>query len=277
MANSSNETYIGINSGQMKDETFSGDNIITKTIKLDNSNANVNVNSKNANVSANVPANAPAENSIFWVNSPSILFSKNHITELWPSDKMTREQKLNAITRLVLLLTLAGFLLSKNYKILVTGFVSIVFLIITYKILNNNVNQKMKETFSNENIYDKVKHNYTNPTTANPVMNILLPEIQDNPHRLEAAPAYNKAVEKAINKETQDFIVTNFNNDETIRKKLFDDRGDKFDFECSMRQFYSTANTRVPNNQNEFARFCYGNMASCKDGDVEMCFRNSER
>ena len=273
MANSSNETYIGINSGQMKDETFSGDNIITKTIKLDNSNANVNVNSKNANVSANVPA----ENSIFWVNSPSILFSKNHITELWPSDKMTREQKLNAITRLVLLLTLAGFLLSKNYKILVTGFVSIVFLIITYKILNNNVNQKMKETFSNENIYDKVKHNYTNPTTANPVMNILLPEIQDNPHRLEAAPAYNKAVEKAINKETQDFIVTNFNNDETIRKKLFDDRGDKFDFECSMRQFYSTANTRVPNNQNEFARFCYGNMASCKDGDVEMCFRNSER
>ena len=277
MANSSNETYIGINSGQMKDETFSGDNIITKTIKLDNSNANVNVNSKNANVSANVPANVPAENSIFWVNSPSILFSKNHITELWPSDKMTREQKLNAITRLVLLLTLAGFLLSKNYKILVTGFVSIVFLIITYKILNNNVNQKMKETFSNENIYDKVKHNYTNPTTANPVMNILLPEIQDNPHRLEAAPAYNKAVEKAINKETQDFIVTNFNNDETIRKKLFDDRGDKFDFECSMRQFYSTANTRVPNNQNEFARFCYGNMASCKDGDVEMCFRNSER
>ena len=271
MANSSNETYIGINSGQMKDETFSGDNIITKTIKLDNSNANVNVNSKNANV----PANVPAENSIFWVNSPSILFSKNHITELWPSDKMTREQKLNAITRLVLLLTLAGFLLSKNYKILVTGFVSIVFLIITYKILNNNVNQKMKETFSNENIYDKVKHNYTNPTSANPVMNILLPEIQDNPHRLEAAPAYNKAVEKAINKETQDFIVTNFNNDETIRKKLFDDRGDKFDFECSMRQFYSTANTRVPNNQKDFAQFCYGNMASCKDGDVEMCFRNS--
>jgi hypothetical protein len=42
-----------------------------------------------------------------------------------------------------------------------------------------------------------------------------------------------------------------------------------------MRQFYSTANTRVPNNQKAFAQFCYGNMASCKDGDVEMCFRNS--
>jgi len=55
---------------------------------------------------------------------------------------------------------------------------------------------------------------------------------------------------------------------------LFDDRGDKFEFEQSMRQFYTTANTRVPNNQFEFARFCYGNMASCKDGDVEQCIRN---
>jgi hypothetical protein len=285
MASSSNETYIGKNTGQLKDETFSEDNIITKTIKLDNENANNannenanNANANNANVAnnANDANSATNENSIFWLVNPSILFSKNHMTELWPTEKMTREQKLNAITRLVILLTLAGFFLSNNYKILVTGIVSIVFLIITYKILNKDVNVKLNETFSNENIYDKVKHNYTNPTSANPIMNILLPEIQDNPHRLEAAPAYNKAVEKAINQETQDFIVTNFNNDETIRKKLFDDRGDKFDFECSMRQFYSTANTRVPNNQNEFARFCYGNMASCKDGDVEMCFRNSD-
>jgi len=273
MASSSNETYIGKKTGQLKDETFSEDNIITKTIKLDNANTN-NANNANDANDANVANN---ENSIFWLVNPSILFSKNHITELWPTEKMTREQKLNAITRLVILLTLAGFFLSNNYKILVTGIVSIVFLIITYKILNKDANVKLNETFSNENIYNKVKHNFTNPTSANPIMNILLPEIQDNPHRLEAAPAYNKAVEKAINQETQDFIVTNFNNDETIRKKLFDDRGDKFDFECSMRQFYSTANTRVPNNQNEFARFCYGNMASCKDGDVEMCFRNSDR
>ena len=277
MASSSNETYIGINSGQMKDETFSGDNIITKTIKLDNPNVNPNVNlSVNPNVNCvGNSKNDNNENSVFWINRPTILFSKNYITQLWPLDEMTREQKLNAITRLVILLTLAGFLVSNNYKILVTGFVSIVFLIITYKILNKDLNQKIKETFSSENLYAKVKHNFTNPTTANPVMNILLPEIQDNPNRLEAAPAYNKAVERAINQETQDFIVTNFNNDENIRKKLFDDKGDKFDFECSMRQFYSTANTRVPNNQKDFAQFCYGNMASCKDGDVEMCFRNS--
>lgn len=279
MINSFNDTY--------KDNSLITDNIITKTIKLDSTNSISNNNSSNnsSNNCVDDESNNPNntnnpnnnENIMFWIDDPKELFSKTHITELWPLDEMSREQKLNAITRLVILLTLVGFLLSYNYKILVTGFVSIFFLIITYKVLNNknNQNKKMRETFSNENIYDKVKHNFTNPTIINPVMNILLPEIQDNPNRLEAAPAYNKAVENAINSETQDFIVTNFNNDETIRAKLFDNREDKFDFECSMRQFYSTANTRVPNNQTEFARFCYGNMASCKDGDVEMCFRNS--
>ena len=297
MVNGFNETYIGTSNGQMKDDT--PDNIITKTIKLDPTNSNPistpistpisNTNSSTTTIcvddnnsnngNSNGNSNGKHENILFWIDDPTILFSKKYITELWPLDEMSREQKLNAITRLVLLLTLAGYVVSNNYKIVVTGLVSIFFLIITYKILNNNnnVNQKTRETFSNENIYDKVKHNFTNPTIINPVMNILLPEIQDNPNRLPAAPSYNKAVEKAINSETQDFVVTNFNNDETIRKKLFDNREDKFDFECSMRQFYSTANTRVPNNQNEFARFCYGNMASCKDGDVEMCFRNSSQ
>ena len=62
MASSSNETYIGINSGQMKDETFSGDNIITKTIKLDNSNSNVNSKNANAANAANAVNAASADN-----------------------------------------------------------------------------------------------------------------------------------------------------------------------------------------------------------------------
>ena len=126
-------------------------------------------------------------------------------------------------------------------------------------------------------LYEKLKDNFTNPVAQNPMMNILLPEINDNPQRLEAAPSYNKAVEKKINEKTKNFIKSNFNNDESINKKLFDDIGDEFQFEQSMSQFYSTANTRVPNNQQDFARFCYGNMASCKDGDVEMCIKNAPR
>jgi len=216
------------------------------------------------------------EAKTFWLNNPIILFDKNAITQVWPLENMTREQKINAITRLVILLTLLGFLFLNDIKILITGITSIIILVFTYYILNRNNNlNKIKESFSNEEIYDKVKHNFSNPTSINPIMNVLLPEIQDNPNKLPAAPSYNNAVKKIINEETKSFIVSNFDNNETIKKNLFDDKGDNVVFEQSMRQFYTTANTRVPNNQAEFARFCYGNMASCKDGDVEMCFKTN--
>ena len=40
MNNSFNEAYIGTNSGQLKDNSFSPNNTINKTIKLDTSNSN---------------------------------------------------------------------------------------------------------------------------------------------------------------------------------------------------------------------------------------------
>ena len=283
----SNEPYIGKNLGQVKDNNSNESNesnIITNNIKLTTNEGAIakdniindinNENHKNENENEN-------ENNVsntFWLNNPAILFDKNAITQLWPLESMTREQKINAITRLVIILTLIGFLFLNNIKILVTGIIAILILLFTYYILNKNTNlNKVKETFSNEDIYKKVKHNFTNPSVINPVMNILLPEIQDNPNRLEAAPSYNNAVKNSINEETKNFIVGNFDNNENIKKNLFDDQGDNFEFEQSMRQFYTTANTRVPNNQAEFSRFCYGNMASCKDGEVEMCLKNAPR
>jgi hypothetical protein len=275
----SNEPYIGKNVGQLTDTNNSNDsNIITNNIKLDITKNQTSLNENDEN-DENDETNENDENensatNTFWLNNPIILFDKNAITQLWPLENMTREQKINAITRLIILLTLIGFLFLNDIKILITGIIAILILLFTYYILNKNANlNKLKETFSNEEIYEKVKHNFTNPTSVNPVMNILLPEIQDNPNRLEAAPSYNNAVKNIMNEETKDFIVNNFDNNQNIKENLFNNESDNFEFEQSMRQFYTTANTRVPNNQAEFARFCYGNLASCKDGDVEMCFK----
>ena len=41
----------------------------------------------------------------FWLNEPTILFNKNYVFELWPTPYMCYEQKLNSITRLILLIT----------------------------------------------------------------------------------------------------------------------------------------------------------------------------
>jgi hypothetical protein len=216
----------------------------------------------------------------FWIYDPSVLLDKNTLLDLWPLETMTREEKLNAISRFVIYTTVVSIFLFRSVKIILTGIITLVILVITYCILNNRSKKLMKDTlregFSDESLYEKFKSGYTNPTTQNPIMNVLLPEIQDNPQRLQAAPAYNKAVEKEINESAINLVKTNFD-DQSIDEKLFNDLGDKFQFEQSMRQFYSTANTRVPNNQKEFAQFCYGNMASCRDGDVEECYKSNYR
>ena len=54
----------------------------------------------------------------FWFNNPAILFDSNHITEIWPSSNLDYVSKLNAVTRLVILLTVVGFFTSGFFKIL---------------------------------------------------------------------------------------------------------------------------------------------------------------
>ena len=212
----------------------------------------------------------------FWIYNPYLLFDKSKIFDLWPLESMSREEKLNAISKFVIYTTILGVFLFRSVKLLLTGIITLVILVATYFILNNKENKKLKEPFSDRNLYEKYKDNYTNPDIKNPIMNLLLPEIQQNPERLPAAPAYNKTVEENINNSTKELIKKNFN-DQSVEDKLFNDLGDKFQFEQSMRQFYSTANTRVANNQKDFAQFCYGNMASCKDGEVEQCLKGNYR
>lgn len=143
---------------------------------------------------------------------------------------------------------------------------------------------------------------FTNPTPINPLMNVLVPEIKYAPTRENAMPAFVPAVESQINETAKSYISTNFDasvrnavptndlginqgqvptqsEDESrdIYNKLFSNLGDSSDFEHSMRNFYATPNTRVDNDQAAFAKFCYGDMRSCKEGDEFACSRNSSR
>ena len=125
--------------------------------------------------------------------------------------------------------------------------------------------------------HKKNKDQFTNPTKTNPVMNVLLPQISDEPKRKPAAPAYNPAVEKEINKSTIDFVDKNLGGND-VDKKLFASLGDSFNFEVgAMNRFYATPSTTVPNDQGGFAEFCYGNMTSCKEGNPITCSRDLPR
>ena len=216
----------------------------------------------------------------FWLYKPSILISKEHITKLFPEKNMSSNEKLNAITRLVIILTVLGYLITEKNKIVVTGIVTIVAIVFLFIIQRNQEVKKgvidVKEAFSNMDVYDEKKSQFTQPTVANPVMNVLMTEYMDEPNRMAAAPSYFSEVSKSINENTKQFINNNFE-DQTIGEKLFNDLGDSFGFNQSMRSWYVTPNTKIPNDQDGFAKFCYGDMPSCKDGDDFACTHDAPR
>tara|TARA_Y100000389_G_scaffold188941_1_gene212091 strand:- start:1819 stop:2508 length:690 start_codon:yes stop_codon:yes gene_type:complete len=215
----------------------------------------------------------------FWLNDPKILIQQEHIFKIWPDREMNTNDKLNAITRLIIILTVLGFLITQTYKILITGIVTLGCIVILkqahfWKSTKEDIKKAGKEAFSNPDYYKMMRKNFTEPTINNPAMNVLLPQISDDPHRKAAAPAFNPVVEKDINKATQKFVTSNFDNDPDIADKLFKDLGDNYIFNNSMWNWYATPNTKIPNDQGAFAEYCYGDMISCKENNGLACMQD---
>jgi hypothetical protein len=209
----------------------------------------------------------------FWLYNPNILFKSGEISNIWPTRDMSFATKLNALSRLVILFTLIGYLMTKKIKILLSGLVTLGTIILLFLI--KNAQRKKKEGFTSNDIFDILKPNFTEPTVNNPVMNVLLPEINENPNRGTAAPAFIPIVEADINEKTKQFVMNNFQ-DSTIDQRLFNDLGDNFAFEQSMHSWYPMPNTTIPNDQKSFSEYCYGDMISCRDieNNELACIRN---
>ena len=207
----------------------------------------------------------------FWLNNPNILFKSDEISHIWPSADMSFEAKLNSITRLVFILTILGYLITKNSKIFFSGLITLGAIVLLYKLKKTK-----KEGFTNAEIFKVLKSDFTEPTKKNPAMNVLLTEISDNPHRKEAAPAFNPIVEATMNEKTKQFVVNNFD-DPSVEERLFNDLGDNFTFDQSMRTWNTMPNTTIPNDQKGFTDYCYGDMIACRDIDNNelACTRNT--
>lgn len=202
--------------------------------------------------------------SSFWLDNPNSLFDRSHISQLWPTNELNMNEKLNAITRLIILLTMVGYMITKNVKIVVSFFVAIGVIIVMQRTKSND---EIKESFQNQK-YLEIKplkeSNFTVPTKKNPLMNIMMDDYKYNTNKKPAAPSYNEKVKKEINESGKN-----------PNAKLYKNLGDNLQYEHSMRNFHTMPNSQIPNNQNAFAKFCYGDMKSCKDGDEFQCTRNN--
>jgi hypothetical protein len=224
----------------------------------------------------------------FWSSEPTILLNKDYILQMWPLISMNIESKLNAISRLVIVLTILGFLVTFNIKFIIMGILTLALIYFIYRSRKQAIIKELinsKEGFTNSiatttnpvTLDSVLKTNFYHTNKKNPLSNVLLTDIMDNPHRKAAPPAFNPDVYEDINESTKKTIQYLNPEIKNTTKQLFSDLGQKFEFDQSMRNFYSMPNTRVTNDQGSFAKYLYGDMPSCKDGDPFACLQDNER
>jgi hypothetical protein len=225
-----------------------------------------------------------------WSNDPTILFNKDYIFELWPTTNMSYEQKLNAITRLIILITIFGFILTRSTRILLVGVVTIALIFVLYKMREQKI--KKDEGFEikgNEvtGLFDKNMKTIKNPVTLesvissefkegnkkNPFSNVLLTDIMDDPDRKAAPPSFNPEIEEKITKNVKKSVQFMNPGIDNTNKQLFGDLWNNFELDQSNRLFYSTANTKVVNDQGAFAKYLYDDLKySGKESTPEGAF-----
>jgi len=223
----------------------------------------------------------------FWSENPNILLDQRYIFEFFPIDTMSYEQKLNSITRIIIILTILGFTLSKNLRILIIGLITIgvIFLMHYYHGIEKDkiaLNKKLKEGFDSGPAHDYLvsanvpipQDMFQEPDSSNPFSNVLMTDYDYNPHKKPAPPSFNANINAKILNEAKQLVEDANPDQPDIADKLFKDLGEQLVFEQSLRQFNSTANTTIPNDQGAFAEFCYGSMISCKEGNNFACARN---
>lgn len=227
----------------------------------------------------------------FWTNDPTILFNKEYILELWPTTDMCYEQKLNSISRLIILLTILGYILTMSKRILAIGVLTLLVIFVLYSMRKQKITKDMLEGFNvqatlpsvqgNEvtGMFDNKPSSYVNPVTLdavlrtefkegnkkNPFSNVLLTQINDEPERKAAPPSFNVDVDEDITKNVKKTVQMLNPGIKNTNKQLFGDLWQQFQLDQSNRIFYSTPNTRVANDQGAYGQFLYGYMPSAKE------------
>tara|TARA_B110001469_G_C9646039_1_gene326552 strand:+ start:2972 stop:3613 length:642 start_codon:yes stop_codon:yes gene_type:complete len=202
----------------------------------------------------------------FWFQHPNELIKD---FDFWPREGMRFEEKLNAISRLVIILSCLGYIYTKNTQIFVVGLTTLGVIIFLY--------QQKKTIHETEGFAmpNETTNSFYRPSAKNPLSNVLLTEIHDDPNRNIAPPAFAPEVHKNINKDVQQMVQDQHPDFPDMKDKLFKDLGDSVEFHNSMIPFNSNPATQIPNDQNAFAKFCYGDMPSCKAGDDVACLQNT--
>lgn len=186
------------------------------------------------------------EREPIWYQQPSILFSIDKITNFFPDENYTYNEKMNSVVRFSIYLSVILIIIKNNYLYL---YIFLIACLVTFLLSKNNI--------QNENLTNKNKEEECEqPTVNNPFMNVLMSDYKYNPKRKSCT----------INKGIENKISQNFNHN------LYKDVGDVYEKSNSQRQYYTMPSTTIPNDQSSFAKWLYKVPSSCKSGDGNQCY-----
>jgi len=200
---------------------------------------------------------------VIWFNKPLVILNENHLYEIIPKNHMSKNRKINAISRLIIIVTSLLFIITGKFSYLISGIVSLgLIYIITFN---------KKEGFAKKNKKKATKIKSVEQST-NPLDNAM---IGGNNDKEASSNAYGEENIETINTSVKKMIQEQNSSIDDINSKLFNDLGENLEFDRSMRQFYTTASTTIPNDQQGFADFCYKDMTSGKEGNESALLKNS--
>lgn len=207
----------------------------------------------------------------------------HELLEIFPTNKMSFERKVNAIIRLILLLSVIGFLVTRSVTFLVSGIVTVGAIMVLYFYQKNKdkaasaeadanapsptvpaVVEGFQEIKNQQEMGNLMNEQYVETTKTNPLSNVLLTEYTDDPLRKPAPPAFNPVVSDSVTSHVKKAVQSLNTTIDNTNVQLFGGLYNQFDLDQSNRSFYSTAITTIPNDQGAYASFLYGTMPSGK-------------
>jgi hypothetical protein len=220
----------------------------------------------------------------FWTKNPNVLLTS--WWQVFPDTTMTTNERLNAITRMTIILIVVSYLLTMRTRILAIGLLTLGAIVVYYYVetkrtveqFTQEMDARVKRAQEAKQIEARLPSSiFDEPKSGNPFSNVLVTDYQYNVNKKPAPPIDNAQVRDKVLDAAKQTVLDMNPTQPDLADKLFKNMGDEWDFEQSLRQFVTQPGTTIPNDQEAFSQFCYGSMISCKEGNAFACARNDPR
>lgn len=194
-----------------------------------------------------------------WFEDPRQLIRQDKISQFWPNNKQTPAERVNSASRFIIYTTCFLYLIRRDARIFILGATCLAVLYAMYK------NSMIKETYG-------VPTRSTGsgcqlPSGDNPMGNVLLTDITDNPNRPPACEY--SSVRPFVNALVDQRVPVDAGRSRSPHPIV--------QRRAASRQFITAPVSMIPGDQTAFAEWLYGPKwgVSCKGGSQFACNPNA--